>query len=136
MKHLYKTAAAALGALTLLAAPAQANTRVEKGEARLAEMLEGRVAGEPRSCITAYRSTDLEVIPYVGIVYDAGDTIYVARAVHPHSLRPSDIPVFDRRGGSLCRMDVTRTIDRHHPHFFTGALFLEDFVPYTEARGG
>jgi hypothetical protein len=48
-------------------------------------MLEGRTAGEPVSCISALRSNRIEVIEHVGIVYDAGATIYVARPSNPDS---------------------------------------------------
>lgn len=132
MKKLIAIAAAG-AALAAGATAAQAETRQERNEARLAEMIEGRVAGEPQSCVTAMRSNDIEVIPYVGIVYDAGDTIYVARATRPNQLRSSDVPIIERHGSQLCRNDVMRTIDRYSG-FTTGALFLEDFVPYTKTE--
>lgn len=132
MKNLIALAAAG-ATLALGATAAQAETRQERNEARLAEMIEGRVAGEPQMCVTAFRSNDIEVIPYVGIVYDAGDTIYVARASRPNQLRSSDVPIIERHGSQLCRNDVMRTVDRHSG-FTTGALFLEDFVPYTKVE--
>ncbi len=132
MKKLIALAAAGT-ALALGATAAQAETRQERNEARLAEMIEGRTAGEPQACVTSFRSNDIEVIPYVGIVYDAGDTIYVARATRPNQLRSSDVPIIERHGSQLCRHDVMRTIDRHSG-FTTGGLFLEDFVPYTKPK--
>lgn len=138
MKNLLAVTAAAL-ALAASATAAQAETRQERGETRLAEMLEGyQATGETRSCISAIRSNDIEVIPYVGVVYDAGSTIYVARATRPEMLRDSDVPVFERFSSQLCNTDVMRTIDRHNTGF-SGVLFLEDFVAFTrvdEARGG
>ncbi|TIX48889.1 hypothetical protein [Alteraurantiacibacter aquimixticola] len=128
----FLTIAAATTALALGATAAQAETRQERNEARLAEMIEGRVAGDPQSCITAIRSNRIQVIPYVGVVYDAGDTIYVARATRPERLRDWDVPIIERFGSQLCRQDVIRTVDRYSG-FTTGALFLEDFVPYTKA---
>lgn len=127
---------ATLAAATMLATGAvsvQAETRQERNEARLAEMLEGYVAGEPVSCITTTRSNRLSVIEQVGLVYDDGDTIYVARAVNPDMLSSSDVPVIERYSSQLCVNDVMRTIDRHSPSF-QGALFLEDFVPYTRVE--
>jgi len=118
------------GALALTGAAASAETLAEKGEARLARMLEGRVAGEPVNCISAMRSNHIRVIEHVGIVYDAGDTIYVARATHPRSLGPWDIPVIERFGSQLCSNDIIRTVDRVGGHI-TGPVFLEEFVPYT-----
>lgn len=114
---------------------AQAETRQERSEARLAEMLEGYQAGEPVNCINAIRSNRLTVLPHVGLVYDAGDTIYVARAVNPRMLDSDDVPVIERFSSQLCRTDVMRTFDRHSPSF-SGALFLENFVPYHKVDNG
>lgn len=133
MKKLLALAAAA-AVLAAGASTAQAETRQERGEARLAEMLEGyQATGETESCITAMRSNQLEVIPYVGVVYDAGHKIYVARATRPEMLRDHDVPVFERFSSQLCTNDVMRTIDRSN-HHFSGALFLEDFVAYARVE--
>ena len=121
-------AGAALARTGATAAPAK-TTLAEKGEARLTRMLEGRTAGEPVNCISALRSNRIQVIEHVGIVYDAGNTIYVARATDPRSLGPWDIPVIERFGSSLCTTDIIHTVDRTSG-FFTGAVFLSDFVPY------
>ena len=101
----------------------------ERGEARLARMLEGRTPGEPVTCISAFRSNDIRIIEHVGIVYDAGRTIYVARVTDPRQLDRWDVPVFQRFGSQLCATDIIRTVDRTGG-YFTGAVFLSDFVPY------
>ena len=119
--------ALALSAATTASA---ASTLQERGEARLAKMLEGRVAGEPESCITTFRSNKLKVIERVGLVYDSGDTIWVSRPSNPEALGPQDVVVFDRFGSQLCRQDVVRTVDRYVGHI-TGSVFMGDFVPYT-----
>ncbi len=93
-------------------------------------MLEGRTAGEPVQCISAHNSNRIRVIDHVGIVYDAGDTIYVARATDPQQLDYWDVPVIERFGSQLCTNDIMRTVDRTSGHI-TGPLFLDDFVPYT-----
>jgi hypothetical protein len=129
MKTLTTILAGAALALTGTAASAQ--SYVEKGEAKLARMLEGRTAGEPVQCITTPRSNKLEVIEGVGVVYDAGDTIYVSRPSDPRQLGRMDVVVIDRLGSQLCKTDVNRTIDRSHGHV-TGVVFLSDFVPYTK----
>lgn len=126
--------AAAAAALAVSATAAQAQSRVERAEAEVQEMLEGRVAGEPESCINTFRSTKLEVMPYVGLVYDDGETIWIARATRPNQLRNGDIPIMHRMGSRLCKTDVMRTIDRFS-HATRGVLFLEDWVPYTLAEG-
>ena len=121
----------ALAAVSLaVGSGAQAATPgVSKGEARLAKMLEGRVAGEPESCISGYRSNRLEVIDETAVVYDAGSTIWVARPTDPRSLDDRDVLVIERFGGQLCAQDVIRTIDSS-TGITTGIVFLEDFVPY------
>ena len=68
----------ALAIMVAGAAPAVAGTADasgsasnEKGEARLAHMLEGRVAGTPVSCINTSRTNAMQVIDGVAVVYDA-----------------------------------------------------------------
>jgi hypothetical protein len=127
-----KTLAAILAgaALTLAGTAASAATTAEKGEERLARILEGRTAGEPVSCITTMRNNELQVIDEVGLVYEAGDTVYVARPVDPRMLRRTDALVIDRFSPSrLCVNEPIRSVNRHGG-FFTGVVFLNDFVPY------
>lgn len=128
-----KTALILAGAALALsgATGVSAETRTEKAEAELARMLEGRTAGEPVKCISANNNNRIRVMEHIGIVYDAGDTIYVARATDPKALDHWDVPVFQRFGSQLCANDVIRTVDRSAGHI-TGALFLNDFVPYTK----
>jgi hypothetical protein len=131
MTRLALILAGAALALTGATAATGKTTSVERGEARLARMLEGRTAGEPVNCISALRSNRIRIVEYVGIVYDAGNTIYVARATDPQMLDHWDVPVIQRFGSQLCTSDIIRTVDRTGGHF-TGVVFLHDFVPYTK----
>lgn len=118
---------ATLLALSGCAATASQNT---EGETKLASLIEGRIAGEPVRCISGVRSNQVRVIDGVGIVYDAGETIYVARATNPRELGRTDALVLDRLStGRLCTDDVRFTIDRNQGNV-TGPVFLSDFVPY------
>lgn len=110
---------------------ASAETLAEKGEARLAKMLEGRTAGTPVSCVSGVRSNRITVIDEVGVVYDDGKTIYVSRPSNPKSLGPWDIPIIERFGSQFCKTDLIRTIDSTGG-YVTGPVFLGDFVPYTK----
>ena len=101
----------------------------DREEARLAQLLQGRVAGQPSSCISAFDLSRMEIYDHTAIVYETGNTIWVARPLDPHSLDASDIVVIKRTGGQLCKQDLIRTIDRTS-HFTTGVVFLGDFVPY------
>jgi len=127
-----KTFAAILAGAVLALGASAADARRPTGEETLARMLQGRVAGTPVRCVPAWRGRDLRVIDHVGVVYDAGNTIYVARARDPESLRDDDVLVSRRFGSDFCRDDQMHTVER-----YSGALrsivFLDDFVPYTRA---
>jgi hypothetical protein len=113
----------------LAAGPAlQAKERLT-GEQQLAKLLEGRVAGEPVSCIPLYRTTDSRVIDKTAIVYDTGRTIYVNRPRYPESLDSDDIMVTELHSSQLCRLDTVKMHDRTG-FWFTGFVGLENFVPY------
>lgn len=132
MKRLVLAATAAL----LTAAPLAAHDEAQKAGAaseEFLELVEGRVAGEAKSCISTFNNNDLRMVENVGLVYDRGDTIWIALARHPERLDYWDVPIIERRGSHLCKTDVMRTIDRH-TGMFSGAVFLEDFVPYTKVE--
>ena len=123
-------AALALSALALGAATTVVAKEKQTGEQKLAEMLEGRVAGEPKSCISTVRSGSLQVIDKTALVYEAGDTLWVNRTARPDDLRRDDVLVINQTSGmQLCRLDRITTVDQVS-HFFTGIVFLQDFVPY------
>lgn len=105
-----------------------------EGEQRLAKLLDGRVAGEPVRCIRALPSQRMQTIDGTAYVYGAGKTIYVQRTRNPDQIDDDDILVATRFGSTqLCRLDQVTTIDRVLG-FFTGAVFFEDFVPYTRVE--
>jgi hypothetical protein len=137
-------AAAATGlALTPLAAQDAGDVEAEakaapapmtKGEKRLAKLLEGRVAGEPVRCIRALPGQRMQTIDSTAYIYGSGETIYVQRTRDPSAIDDNDALVTNRFNASeLCRFDMTTTVDRQLG-FFTGAVFFEDFVPYTRVR--
>ena len=104
--------------------------RAEKGEMELAELLEGRVAGEPENCINTFGNRNLTMIDQTAVTYRAGDTIWVARATDPRSIDEDDILLIEKFGGSqLCTTDQIKTVDRTGG-FLTGFIRLESFVPY------
>mgnify|MGYP000091302506 CR=1 FL=1 len=121
--------ATAAAAITLVASPASAERK--SGEEKLAEMIDGRVAGEPQSCINTFNSRPLTVIDDTAIVYRSGDTVYVNRTRAPQTLDNDDVLVIRKfgSGSRLCRLDQVSTRDRFNG-FYTGNIFLTDFVPY------
>ena len=125
-----KTATLLLGSL-LLAAPATAGT--PEGEAKLAEALEGRVAGEPVDCINLRNVRSSKVIRDTAIIYDSGSTLYVNRpAAGAESLDKWDVLVTRTLSSRLCDVDVVYLRDRG-TNMQTGFVLLGDFIPYRRA---
>ena len=132
-------ATGALAAMALFAAqPAIADDHADdqavemtKGEKELAELLEGRVAGEPQTCIRQRAGDHVTTIDKTAYVYGRGDTIYVQRTSNPERIDDRDVLVSRRFSSTqLCRTDVTNTVDTPSG-MFTGTVFFEDFIPYT-----
>ena len=105
-----------------------------KGEERLAKLLQGRVAGQPASCIRSFSRDRMQIIDGTAYVYGSGNTIYVQRTLESGRIDDSDTLVTNRFSASqLCRLDTMTTIDRF-TGIFTGAVFFDDFVPYTRVK--
>ena len=124
-----KTAILLASAAALLAAPAtQAKPRLT-GEEQLAKLLEGRVAGEPVSCISQTSTREARIIDKTAIVYDWGNVIYVNRPANPSDLDSDDIMVTRLHGSQLCSVDTVRLHERSG-FFYNGFVSLGQFVPY------
>ena len=129
MRKIIATLLAAATVLSVTAADAKPRLT---GEAKLAKLLEGRVAGEPTDCIYLPRVRNSTIINDTAIVYDAGSTIYVNRPRGgAYGLDDDDIMVMDLNGSgsSLCSIDVVRLHDRTS-FFYSGFVSLGEFVPY------
>ena len=109
-------------------------TEQTEGEKELEKLLEGRVAGEPTSCIRTPPNDRVRVIDDTAIVYGRGKTIYVNRTSRPSDIDDRDTMVIRRFSGSqLCKTDIVTTIDRGS-QMFSGVIFLSEFVPYTRVE--
>lgn len=126
----------ALSALTLaaLAGAADAKPRLA-GEARLAKLLEGRVAEAPVECITTFPSSDMTVIDDTALVFGHGNLIYVNLTTDPADVDDRDILVIKKFGSGtrLCRTDIITTVDQGS-RMYSGNVFLTKFVPYRRVR--
>jgi hypothetical protein len=119
-----------LAASTLLLAGAGAGIAASQtGEARLAKILAGRVAGKPVHCIYLPQIRDTRIITGTAIVYDAGHTIYVNRPAGARTLSSGDVMVTKPTSSQLCNVDIVRIMDQG-THFPRGFVNLGDFVPY------
>lgn len=146
MSRLRLTAAASLALTGLVAGPllahddppdVEAKAEVapqSKGEKRLEKLLAGRVAGEPLRCIRTDPRQRMQTIDRTAYVYGSGNTIYVQRTNAPNSIDDNDALIIRRFNPSeLCRVDLATTVDPV-TGIFTGAVFFEDFVPYTRVK--
>ena len=119
-------------ALAALAAAIPAAAKHEQGEAKLAKLLDGRVAGAPVHCLSSFQRRNMEVIDKTALVFKDGDTLYVNRPAGANFLTWSDVPVFKIWGDQLCDKDLVHLHDRSSG--MPGAtLSLGDFVPYKRA---
>ncbi len=129
-------AAAALAALTLSGA-ATADEKPNpypKGEAELAKMLEGRVAGKPVRCLPTSTLGQSTVIDKTAIVYRSGSRLYVNRPRGgADQLSDDEILVTKIYGSQLCNVDKIDLVDRTS-RMWSGFVVLGDFVPYTKVK--
>jgi hypothetical protein len=107
-----------------------AQARPQDPEAELARALQGRVAGEPVSCIDLHRVHSSRIINNTAILYDTGSVIYVNRPANgADSLTQWDTMVTRTPSTQLCNVDTVTMVDRTSQSF-QGVVFLGDFVPY------
>lgn len=129
---MFKHIALATAAFGMLSSPvlADENAQMTRGEEKLAKLLDGRVAGEPQSCIRTLGSRNLSQIDGTALTYRDGDTVWVNYTRNPDNIDDRDIMVIDRfSGSSLCRTDQVKLVDRVNG-FLSGILLLDEFVPY------
>ena len=128
-----KTIAVVLVAVSVLSLSVAADARPRIApEAKLAKLLDGRVAGEAQDCIFLPSIRGTRVIDKTAIVYDAGRTLWVNRPRSgAESLDDDDVLVTNLHGGgsSLCSIDIVELHDRYG-HFYSGFVGLGEFVPY------
>ena len=127
---IFRPAALSLTALAL-AAPAAAERQT--GDERLAELLEGRVAGEPTNCIPTRRNARMYIIDDTAVIYETGRTVYVNYTRYPENLDSSDVLVIRDNYPTMC---TTTRIEVRSPSMIDSLgtpLFLTDFIPYERA---
>ena len=129
-----RTALLAFSAILALAAPAAAPAERLSGEAELARLTEGRVAGEPVDCLDTRRFTGTRIIDRTAIVYEApGGMLWVnVPRGGAHTLDEWDVLLTRQFSTSLCRGEIVRLLDPT-TLMQTGAVSLGDFVPYRRA---
>lgn len=122
-------------AAILLTAPfsvaaAQDAPAMTRGEAELAELLEGHVVvGEPESCISSFPSARMTIIDETAIVVRQGGRLYVNIPNTPQTLDEDDILITRTYGARFCKNDIVNTASRAGG-IINGSVFLNDFIQY------
>lgn len=118
--------------LVSLAASAPAAPRLSPDQ-RLARAVEGRVAGEPVSCIDHSRIRSSRIIDGTAIVYNVGNVMYVNRPAGAETLDDWDVLVTRLYGSKLCDRDIVRLVDPNS-RMLSGVVSLGEFVPYKKVK--
>lgn len=113
-----------------LASAASAGDDKARGEQKLAQILEGRTAGEPERCLSSFQRRHMQVVDGTALVFRDGDTVYVNRPDGARLLDVFDIPVFELYGSSeLCARDHA-TLHDSTSAIPGGFVVLNEFIPY------
>ena len=99
-------------------------------ESRFEREIAGRIAGEPRSCVSAGAGRNLTIGDRGTLVYRSGDTIWVNRLDRGcPGLRPLDTLLIHSSGSQYCRGDRVQALQAGRS--IPGApCLLGEFVPY------
>ena len=115
-------------------APAQQAPMVDqRAQARLNQLLAGKVPGRPQACLPHFRADDMVVIDDYTIAFrDGTDRVWINKppggcnllSAGPYAL------VTHTSIGSTCRGDIANVADTMN-HASVGTCVFSDFVPYT-----
>ena len=109
--------------------PAQLDARAQT---RLAQLLNGKVAGPPESCLPNWQTRQMTVISDDLIVFQASPgRIWVQRPQNSCTLLAGGRYALVTRSstGSLCRGDIAQVVDPLN-HTTVGSCVIGDFMPY------
>ena len=126
----FLTAAAALTSCTMSAAPPGGQLASQR---EVQQLLYGKVAQRPISCLPHYLSNDMRVIDDDTIAFRSGSNrVYVARMQGScNGLAQGHNALVTRQFGSadLCRGDIAQVVDTMNG-FTVGSCVFGDFTPY------
>ena len=129
------TMAMSLAACATSPEPAE---RSPDAQRELARYLDGRVAGQPQSCLSTFRTQDMVVVDERTILYrDGSNRVWRNEMNGPCSGlgRPGTAIVTRQFGGSgPCRGEIAQIVDTS-AGFTVGSCSFGDFVPYTGRNG-
>jgi hypothetical protein len=111
-----------------------APTRSAKAEKQYQQLLSGKVARAPVSCLPSYHANDMVVIDDSTIAFKEGSgRVYVAHMEGGCSNLGGPYALVTRQVGSsgLCRGDIADVVDTMN-HFTVGSCSFGDFTPYVK----
>jgi hypothetical protein len=119
-------------------APPQAPIRTANKQLELQQLLNGKVAQAPISCLPHFRSGDMRVIDEQTIAFrDGSHRVYVAHMPGGgcNDLDAGHTALVTKQFGSadLCRGDIARVVDTLNG-FTVGSCVFGDFTPYVSPR--
>lgn len=128
---------AVLAAAALMLGTGQAAAADDKGELSLAKILDGRVAGEPVSCLDTRRAFSAEIADKTAIVYRMPDgALYVNRpqagaaSLDRQSVLQPRAPI-----GSTCKGDRVDLVESGGKGGIArGSVLLGVFTPYAKIK--
>ena len=127
----------AIPAAMLLAAPAMSGTPTgltEKQQTRLDKRLEGRTAGEAKSCINRNDQREMTVISDDILIFGSSRnarTIYVNKPYGGCNNADRNILAYSRPTSSLCKGEIVQMID-NLSGMTMGSCAFGEFVAYTK----
>ena len=125
----------ALVACTTTAAQQQP-MRSAQSQKQYDQLLAGKVAGAPLSCLPTFRSSDMVVIDERTVAFrDGSSRVYVNHMQGGCSNLGGPYALVTRTfgGSQLCRGDIGQVVDLTN-HFTVGSCVFGDFVPYSRPR--
>ncbi len=128
---------AALAAGPAVQSETARQTLSERQQAQYERMVEGRVAGEAKSCIPAHLADKMTTISDDVFVFAQSrnaKTIYINRPLGGCSGADRDTLVMQRFSSQLCRGDIGRVVD-FTSGMTRGSCAMGDFVPYEKVKG-
>ena len=110
--------------------------RSVKAQKQYDQLLAGKVAGAPVSCLPSYNQNDMVVIDERTVAFRQGSgRVWVNHMQGGCSNLGGSYALVTRTFGSaqLCRGDIGQVVDLTN-HFTVGSCVFGDFVPYTRPR--
>lgn len=103
-----------------------------KQQSRLAQLVGGKVAGTPQSCLPNWRTHDMTAIDDMTLVFrESPGRVWVQRPQNPCNLLSAGPYALVTRNstGQLCRGDIGQVVDTMSGTN-VGSCVMGDFVPY------